>query len=183
MFRNTTKVRYKAGKPKPTRAVVKHPYKVHVWGGFCSKGTVGFHMFTGIMDGERYRNILTENLFQQANNMLGNTWTFQQDNDPKHKAKLTTALLQDRCPHLLDWPSSSPDLNPIENLWAIMKTRVEKRVSAVIQQKKSVTQEIFMSIIEGEWNNINVELCLKLVKSMRRRLELVIESKGHTIEY
>jgi hypothetical protein len=63
MFRNTIQVRYKDGEPIPSRPVVKHPFKVHVWGAFCAKGTVGFCMFTENMNGELYRKILTENLF------------------------------------------------------------------------------------------------------------------------
>ncbi|CAB4485936.1 unnamed protein product [Rhizophagus irregularis] len=81
MFRNTTQVRYKVGEPRPCRATVKHPFKVHVWGAFCAKGVVGFHMFTENMNGELYREILTHNLFEQAHQVLGNRWTFQQDND------------------------------------------------------------------------------------------------------
>ena len=42
MFHNTTQVHYKSGEPRPRRATVKHPFKVHVWGAFCAKGTVGF---------------------------------------------------------------------------------------------------------------------------------------------
>ena len=102
IFRNTTQIRYKSGEPRPCHAIVKHPFKVHVWGAFCAKGVVGFHMFTENMNGELYREILTENLFEQARQILGNRWVFQQDNDPKHRARLTIELLQDHCPHVLD---------------------------------------------------------------------------------
>ena len=54
MFRNTTQVRYKCGESIPRRVTVKHPFKVHVWGAFCAKGIVGFHMFTENMNGELY---------------------------------------------------------------------------------------------------------------------------------
>ena len=71
------------------------------------------------MDGAFYREILNENLFDNANSIMGRHWVFQQDNDPKHTARDTKKLLSERCPKtpkLLNWPSNSPDLNPIENL-------------------------------------------------------------------
>lgn len=183
LFRNTTLVRYKIGEEKPRRAVVKHPLKVHAWGAFCARGIVGFHCFTENMNGELYRDILTKNLFTSATRVLGKRWTFQQDNDPKHRAKLTTILLQEKCPRVLDWPSYSPDLNPIENLWAIMKKRVEKRVNQLIIQKKPVGLNDFLSIIRSEWENLDSDLLSNLCAGMKKRLEDVIEKKGQIINH
>ena len=53
----------------------------------------------------------------------------------------------------------------------------------MISGKKSITQEVFMSTIAREWEAIDRNLCLNLAKSMSRRIELVIESEGGTIDY
>ena len=84
MFQNTTQVHYKCGESISRCVIVKHPFKIHVWKAFCAKRIVGFYIFTKNMNGELYREIVTENLFEQASQVLGRRWTFQQDNDPKH---------------------------------------------------------------------------------------------------
>jgi len=80
-------------------------------------------------------------------------WVFQQDNE--HTAKETKKLLAQQCPKLLYWPSNSPDLNPIENLWQNLKTRVEKQVNEMLVKKQTVTVEVFRGVIQKEWEEID----------------------------
>jgi transposase len=52
---------------------------------------------------------------------------FQQENASCHVSKLAKRFFVDQHIQLLDWPANSPDLNPIENIWGILKEGVRKR--------------------------------------------------------
>ncbi len=67
------------------------------------------------------------------------------------------------------WPSMSPDLNPIEHLWGILKWKVEEHKVSNVHQ----LHDVFM-----EWKRTPVATCEALVNSMPKRVKAVLENNG-----
>ena len=112
------------------------------------------------MDSDYYIEILKKNLISNAKRKFNNRWRLQQDNDPKHRSPKTQGWLTDNVPQVLDWPSNSPDLNPIDNLWNIIKRRTERRKPSNINDLKNFMNE--------EWNNIEKSVIINLIDSMKK---------------
>ena len=87
------------------------------WGCLSAVGIGKLVRVEGKMDGAKYRDILEQNLYHSVCDLrLAWRFTFQQDNDPKHTAKATLEWFKGKHVNVLEWPSQSPDLNPIKNL-------------------------------------------------------------------
>jgi len=141
-------------------------------------------VFTENLDRHLYRKILNNHLYDNADNVLGHRWVFQQDNDPKHTSHDVQSDLKIRLPRrVLSWPSYSPDLNPIENVWAVLKKNVEKRIKKMVAQKKKIAQNIFIDIITDEWDSLEKDVIVNSISSMKNRIQACIEAEGGHTKY
>ena len=112
------------------------------WGGISLNGKTPLFCFTEIMDGLFYVNILRTQLLPAGQKLYGRNWHLQQDNDPKHTSRVAKDFLSQNSVQAIDWPSNSPDLNPIENMWQIMKNNVERRMPKdTIKLKQFMVEE------------------------------------------
>ncbi|KAG2460800.1 TCB1 transposase, partial [Polypterus senegalus] len=149
---------------------------IMLWGCFSAAGTRRLVRIKGKMTAAMSRDIPVENLPQSALDLrLGQRFIFQQDNDPKHTAKISKEWLQDNSVNVLEWPSQSPDLNQIEHLWRDLKMAVRRRFPSNLMELERCYKE--------EWAKLAKDRCAKLVASYSERLEAVIAAKGASTKY
>jgi hypothetical protein len=99
-----------------------------------------------------------------------------QDNDSKHVSRSTVAFMEQN--GITHWktPASSPDLNPIENMWHQMKNYIRKTV-------KPRTKEELENGISAFWDTVTAELCNRYIDHVYKVLPVVVEKFGAASGY
>nr|CAH7750864.1 unnamed protein product [Callosobruchus chinensis] len=158
---------------------VKHPTKVMIWSVISGKGTGRLYVVKGIMRQDQYKEVLQNGLIPQLRKWFpnGEPFTFMQDGAPCHTARSVKAFLAENNIPLLDWAGNSPDMNPIENVWELMKREVAKDV---ITNKTQLIEKVIYVWNHHPQMQETVQSC---IDSMPRRIKALIAAKGGSTKY
>ncbi len=114
-----------AQNPCCLKSSVKFPQSVLIWAAMSSAGVGPLCFLKSTVNAPIYQDILEHFMLPSADKLYEDAdLIFQQDFAPAHTAKGTKSWFNDHGVTVLDWPASSPNLNPIENLWGIVKRKM-----------------------------------------------------------
>ena len=127
------------------------------------------------INGALYLSILKDKL--PPHMTILNCNIFQHDGAPCHRTAAVSRWLEDEAIEVLGpWPGSSPDLNPIENLWTLMKRKVADMNPTSETSLKEAIKKVWTTAITPEY-------CLSLANSMPDRIKAVLANKGGYTKY
>jgi len=148
--------------------VREKPLNVYCWGGISRKGATSLTIFRGGLTSERYQQIIDEHI-EEMSNLYAGGFKFQHDNHRAHTSVEPWMAEQELS--LMKFPSYSPDLNPIENLWSALKTQVSL--------DNPTTEKKLIKSLEKNWNSLTEpENLQRLFDDLYNRYHECINLKG-----
>ncbi len=146
-----------------------------IWAAMSSVGVGPLCFLKSTVNAAIYQDILEHFMRPSADKLYGDAdFIFQQDLAPAHTAKGTKSWFNDRGVTKLDWPANSPDLNPIENIWGIVKRKM--------RDNRPNNADDLKAAIKATWASVTPKQCHRLIASMPRRIDAIIHAKGDPIQ-
>ena len=151
---------------------------VMVWGGISFDGGTDLHVIqNGALTGVRYRDEILDVYVPPFAGAVGDNFVLMDDNARPHRARVVNDYLEDEGIERLDWPSRSPDLNPIEHAWDAL----QRQINAHLAQPQTA-QQLANALLE-EWVRIPRKDIQTLVLSLWTRCTEVIDARGGHTRY
>jgi transposase len=171
--------------PKHVKGTYKHNGGgILLWSAITYAGTGWMCQICGNMDKLLYKEILedeqskTIDFLCEKMKISRDQVYFQHDNDPKHTSNLVKEYLEQQDYRVLDWPPQSPDLNPIENMWQLLKIRLNE-----FETPAKGMNELYERVVKIWYDVITKEECQKVIESMPKRIDMCIKANGYWTKY
>lgn len=167
------------GEKLPVVPSYRHASKIQVAAGIMIGGRTELNIFSGNMNAAKFIEVLDQTIQPGGDEHFGDDeWVLMMDGHRAHTAGTTlTHMDQIGINHLplKGWPANSPDLNPIENVWSMMVTELNKRRITHLSQLETNLKDV--------WSKLPQEHIDKTINSMPRRLNAVRRTKGASTKY
>ncbi len=164
------------------------PFSIMVWGAFWGSGRSDLYLLDRDFESKKH-GYSAASYIQILDHNLAGIWepglVFMQDNAPIHRARKSKLWFQEMGIEVMEWPSYSPDLNPIENLWALLKKEAYKVYPDLdkLKGKGEEAETQLFQILQKAWGNIREKVIEGLISSMPRRCEALIIAEGWHTKY
>lgn len=127
-----------------------------------------------------YKAVLEEHL----PDILGFGAIFMHDNAPIHRAHIIRDWLYFHKIEVMEWPPYSPDLNPIKNLWALLKAQIYRSYPELLRMSNTdASLDLLIRAAKATWEDFGDEILSKLLDSMPRRVTAVLMAEGWYTKY
>ena len=145
------------------------------------RGVVLNKKFDGVITGEAFANFVRNNFHSTFIRTMKNSRTFLQDGDPRQNSATARAMIGRRRYEIFSIPARSPDLNPIENMFHLVRKQLHE--DAISRNIVKETYEEFAVRVMETVENFPVDLLDRTIESLPHRMELIIQGKGSRTKY
>jgi transposase len=182
LFRNTALQFKKKGEERPVKERGHFKISMMIWCGISWQGKTKVALIPDYYQNSKskmnsgvYCQVLESTLLPFANKRYPDGWWYLlQDNAPIHKSKTTLEFFGEKLIKVIDFPPTSPDLNPIEKIWNELKRMVEERApQSKVELKKSIKEC---------WQKISLRQIRAHIKTLPKILRKAIEKEGEFVD-
>ena len=141
---------------------------VGYWGAISGQGVGPLFIIphTTHMNTAFFKSVMEEVIIPYYNSFFV-YYIFQQDGATCHTARNILSFLKDQGVEVMQWPSQSPNLNPIEHIWKILNEMIDKRM------KDTYSYQELERVVQEEWRKLDVSKILNYIDSMPSRCKSV----------